>query len=513
MKLHVGAVSGKTVTVEAEPSWSLQDLLAKVGATYGVAPSRKIFFGSRQLMPTQTLAEADVEDGAELLLVDSAPNMLVAAYTSGKVALWNADEPGEGPKVLRGHRQGVNYAEFSKDGTRVVTASDDCTTRVWDVNTLSTIWVLDSPEQPISPKKKKQLEKKGLTVEPLKYEFTHAAFSPDGAKVVATAGGTAIVCDAASGTQIFTLLTSFPQVVSFSPGDSSQTLVTAGQGIKVWDASTGDQLRQLTEKRCFNIRFCGDDKLLAFCVNEQPEIWSLGTGERLQVFALDEEKWAKAVSGVLPETPLSVAVVDSGGSIQVWDGTSGKLLRRLQREPMGPMGTDVIHEPAFSPDGRQLIVPCQRGPANLWDLQTGEVIRCVLIVLSRTPTPSPFHHMTFGLARPPVAVTEGLEPETLARLLHRLSVDEADYIAGHTSRLVNGIIYYNDEFTSRPRIENYMEDILEVCKLFQRSDTRPAPHPLILGIQKTVHIQLLIRLWLLSAGEELEAASIEHDDT
>jgi len=36
---------------------------------------------------------------------------------------------------MRGHKNGVNSASFSRDGRRIVTASDDHTARLWDAET------------------------------------------------------------------------------------------------------------------------------------------------------------------------------------------------------------------------------------------------------------------------------------------------------------------------------------------------------------------------------------------
>ncbi|HEY5049247.1 MAG TPA: hypothetical protein VII49_14620, partial [Rhizomicrobium sp.] len=38
--------------------------------------------------------------------------------------------------ILRGHEHAVNSAAFSADGTRVVTASDDHTARMWNVSAI-----------------------------------------------------------------------------------------------------------------------------------------------------------------------------------------------------------------------------------------------------------------------------------------------------------------------------------------------------------------------------------------
>ena len=73
---------------------------------------------------------------------------------------------------------GVGHVAFSRDGTRVVTASADETARVWNAAT----------GQPVTP----SLAHSGTV--------THASFSPDGKRLVtASADETARVWDAATG--------------------------------------------------------------------------------------------------------------------------------------------------------------------------------------------------------------------------------------------------------------------------------------------------------------------------
>jgi WD40 repeat protein len=43
--------------------------------------------------------------------------------------------PGAERLRLVGHEDGVNLGSFSPDGTRIVTASHDCTARIWDAAT------------------------------------------------------------------------------------------------------------------------------------------------------------------------------------------------------------------------------------------------------------------------------------------------------------------------------------------------------------------------------------------
>src|SRR5262249_43682321 len=60
--------------------------------------------------------------------------------------IWEA-ATGKPVIVLRGHKGGVQSAAFSRDGRRIVTASNDETARIWDIATAQEIAILRGHEQ------------------------------------------------------------------------------------------------------------------------------------------------------------------------------------------------------------------------------------------------------------------------------------------------------------------------------------------------------------------------------
>jgi Novel STAND NTPase 1/WD domain, G-beta repeat len=88
---------------------------------------------------------------------------IVTASNDSTARVWNSDGRGE-PVVLRGHSARVYAASFSPDGSKIVTASLDNTARVWNA---------DGRGEPVV------LRGHGARV-------NAASFSPDGSKVVTT---------------------------------------------------------------------------------------------------------------------------------------------------------------------------------------------------------------------------------------------------------------------------------------------------------------------------------------
>ena len=146
-------------------------------------------------------------------------SLVVTASDDGTVRVWPASWS-QSRFVLRGHQGWVTRVAYSRDGTRVVTASDDGTARVWPV---------DGTGEPIVLRHEQSV--------------TDASFSPDDSRVVTASGHTAYVWHA-DGVGRPILLGGHEGVVRravFSP-DGARVVTAAENGTaRVWSVDgTGE---------------------------------------------------------------------------------------------------------------------------------------------------------------------------------------------------------------------------------------------------------------------------------
>ncbi len=185
--------------------------------------------------------------------VDFSPDgklLAVGYYTKGIVQLWNL-QTGETSLTLKGHDSVVDDVVFSPDGKRLLTASADGTSKVWEVATGMELLTLYSKY--------------------LGHVFA-GDFSPDGSLVVTVDwSGYGAVWDVATGSlqselgkNVRTYNLKYYDV-AFSPdGKSIATASTGGEAI-IWDASTGEQLMKFAcdDQECDNVEFSPDGNTLA----------------------------------------------------------------------------------------------------------------------------------------------------------------------------------------------------------------------------------------------------------
>ena len=141
---------------------------------------------------------------------------IVTASDDNTARIWDA-ATGKEIAVLRGHDGSVNSAAFSPDGSRIVTASEDKTARIWDAATGKEIAVLRGHDGAVNS----------------------AAFSPDGSRIVtASVDKTARIWDAATAKEIAVLRGHEDGVSSaaFSPDGSRIVTASDDKTARIWDA-------------------------------------------------------------------------------------------------------------------------------------------------------------------------------------------------------------------------------------------------------------------------------------
>jgi hypothetical protein len=180
------------------------------------------------------------------LVVNSAAfspdgSRIVTASQDNTARIWDAAS-GKEIAVLGGHKEPVNSAAFSPDGSRIVTASQDHTARIWDATSAKEIAVLRGPGD--------------HTVE-------SAAFSPDGSRVVtASLDLTARIWDAGSAKEITVLRghEDFVTSAAFSPDGSRIVTASLDNTARIWDAHLETMsARDLLTEAC--MRLAGLTKL------------------------------------------------------------------------------------------------------------------------------------------------------------------------------------------------------------------------------------------------------------
>ena len=123
------------------------------------------------------------------------------------------------------HAESVVTAAYSPDGTRIATASQDGTAKVWDAVTGKELMTLGEVNESNA--------------------VNQLAYSPDGTRIVtAHDDHTAKVWDLATGRVILTLSghDDFVISVAYSP-DGAHIATTSGDNtVKMWDAATGKEL-------------------------------------------------------------------------------------------------------------------------------------------------------------------------------------------------------------------------------------------------------------------------------
>jgi WD40 repeat protein len=253
--------------------------------------------------------------------------------------------------ALQGHTAPVDHAAFSPDGARVVTASRDQTSRLWDAGTGKVLAVLRHA---------------GMV--------RHAAFSPDGA-LVATASHdqTAAIWDARTGELRFRLRGHTGEVwrVAFSPDAKELVSASRDRSARVWSVTTGELRGMLSGHtgRVWRLAFSPDGARLATASHDGTvRLWDARSRALLAVLRGHAGPiWSVHFS------PNGNTLVTTGDDRtgRIWAAESGRLLAVLRGH------TARVEDARFSPDGATVVTASDDHTARLWDASSGRFLRAL----------------------------------------------------------------------------------------------------------------------------------------
>jgi WD40 repeat protein/serine/threonine protein kinase len=346
-----------------------------------------------RIWSTETGAlESLLSAGAPLVCGDWSPDArrVVTGAVDGALHLWDAGT-GQLIRTWRGHRQQVQAARFSSDGTRIATASWDSTARIWDVASSAPLFTLRH-ERPLDDA---QFSPDGTRLATSSQDFTAkvwdvhtgallhsldghsgpvfvARFSRDGERILTTGGDeTARLWDAGTGDPVWTYAGALWSA-SFDP--DGRRVATAGidGAARVWDADV--TLYQVALRghsdRVASARFSPDGtRVLTASLDRTIKLWDAATGRRLA--STPSEPTAQLFVSWSPDGSRFLTISDRIATI--WDVRTMRALLHLvgHSAPLWPAG-----RAGFSPDGTKVVTGSADRTARIWDARTGrELLR------------------------------------------------------------------------------------------------------------------------------------------
>lgn len=247
------------------------------------------------------------------------------------------------------HGGTVNHITLSGDKTRALSASDNCTAKLWDVQTGACLNTFQGHKYPVSCVTFTKDTKRALsasrdntiklwdlstgdclrTFKGHREWINRIPITSDSTKVIVTSRNYNVkIWDLTTGTCIHTLEghSSFVNDLVLSSDDTKIVTASDDKTIKIWDVQTGKCTHTLEEHedKVIRIALVNSDKVLSASCDKTIKMWNLQTGKCIKTFK-GHMNGIKHVAVNHNNTKLFS--VDSEGTLKVWNISTGECLQ------------------------------------------------------------------------------------------------------------------------------------------------------------------------------------------
>ncbi len=278
----------------------------------------------------------------------SPDNQFFLTYSGNVVYVWDVNTRAQ-VTMLSGHSDNIAAANYSPDGTQIVTAAHDHSARIWDSRTGEVL----------------------ATLEGHSAWLNSAMYSPDGQNIVtASDDATARVWDSQSGQLLSTLEghSDAVKMASYSPDGKHILTVSDDRTARIWDSQSGVLLTTLDGQDSYisSAAYSPDSTQIVMALTDNTAgIWDSQSGELLTTLK-GHDDWV--ISASYSPDGMRIVTASDDTSARIWDSHTGKLLHILQGHK------NWLTSAIYSPNGAHILTLSRDNHVRVWDSETGEML-------------------------------------------------------------------------------------------------------------------------------------------